>query len=131
MLIDSSVWINYLLGKKNAETDLLDRSFSIGLAHHICPPVFQEVLQGIKNEHAFETTKNILVEMDFLVLDSYYVAEEAAKIYRIVRKKGQTIRKPNDCLIAFYAIHFKLKLVHNDKDFEKIAKHTLLKTYST
>jgi predicted nucleic acid-binding protein len=130
MLIDSSVWINYLLGKKNKETDLLDKSFAIGLAHHICPPVFQEVLQGINKDSEFETTKNILIEMNFLNLDSYFAGEEAAKIYRLVRKKGITIRKPNDCLIAFYAMHFKLELVHNDKDFEKIAKYTTLKTYT-
>ena len=72
----------------------------------------------------------ILFLMDFLLLDSYYVAEEGAQIYRALRKKGVTVQKPNDCLIAFYAIHFKLELVHNDKDFDKIAKHTSLKVYA-
>ncbi len=69
------------------------------------------------------------VTVNFLNLDGYFVAEEAAKIYRTLRKKGITIRKPNDCIIAFYAIHFNLKLVHNDSDFDKIAKHTKLKIH--
>ncbi len=41
----------------------------------------------------------------------------------------KSINKPNDCQIAFYAIHFKEQLVHNDKDFVKIARHTSLKVY--
>jgi predicted nucleic acid-binding protein len=64
-----------------------------------------------------------------LQLDSYFVADEAASLYRSLRAKGITIRKPNDCIISFYAIHFKLMLAHNDTDFDKIAKYTSLKIY--
>ncbi|MFM7486247.1 MAG: PIN domain-containing protein, partial [Cytophagales bacterium] len=75
-----------------------------------------------------ESVKDLLMTCQFLQLDAYYVAENAASIYRLLRAKGVTIRKPNDCIIAFYAIQFKLELVHNDADFDKIAKHTSLKT---
>ncbi|MEQ8878296.1 MAG: PIN domain-containing protein, partial [Cyclobacteriaceae bacterium] len=54
---------------------------------------------------------------------------DAAKLYHSLRKKGTNIRKPNDCLIAWYAIHHDLTLVHNDQDFDLIAKHTPLKIY--
>ena len=49
-------------------------------------------------------------------------------LYRSVRKKGVTIRKSNDCLIAYFAISCKAVLLHNDGDFDKIAKHSSLKT---
>jgi predicted nucleic acid-binding protein len=131
MIFDSSVWINYAIGKSNTETNLLDASLQKGFPFQICPPILQEVLQGIREELDFKKTREVLFALDFLNLDSYYVAEEAATIYRLLRRKGITIEKPNDCIIAFYAIHFKLELVHNDKDFDKIARHTALKVYKT
>lgn len=127
MIIDSSVWINYFRGKSNRETELLDKSLSVGRPEHVCPPIFQEVLQGIREEIDYQKTRDTLFQMDFLQLDPYFAADNAASIYRLLRAKGVTIRKPNDCIIAFYAIHFKTELVHNDSDFNKIAKHTSLK----
>ena len=129
MLFDSSIWIDYFHGAQTFQTRALDKVFELVVKGYTCPPVFQEVLQGIKNDGNYIAVKESLVRFNFLQLDSYFVAEEAAKMYRMLRKKGVTIRKPNDCIIAFYAIHFDLLLVHNDSDFEKIAKHTSLKAY--
>lgn len=133
MLFDSSVWIDYLRGKVNPLTDLLDKSLNIrgNIPVSLCPPIFQEILQGMASDNEHELMKDLLLPLKFLNLDSYFVAEEGARLFRYLRKKGVTIRKPNDCLIAFYAIHFKTELVHNDRDFDKIAKHTSLKIYST
>ncbi|MBX2895314.1 MAG: PIN domain-containing protein [Cyclobacteriaceae bacterium] len=97
---------------------------------YLCPPIFQEILQGLNKEDNPVLIKDLLITCKFLNLDGYFCAEQSAILYRQLRDKGVTIRKPNDCLIAFYAIHFKLELVHNDKDFEKIAKYTALKTYA-
>ena len=57
------------------------------------------------------------------------MAVEAASLFRFLREKGVTIRKPNDCLIAVICILNSIELVHNDKDFTNIAKHTSLKIY--
>jgi predicted nucleic acid-binding protein len=54
----------------------------------------------------------------------------AAKLYRNLRKKGITIRKPNDCLIAYYAITNDIELVHNDSDFDLIAENSTLKIWN-
>ncbi len=129
MIFDSSVWINYSIGKKNGQTDLLDVYLQQGEQAYLCPPILQEVLQGIREPSEYSRVAGILHEMIFLRLDSYVVAEGAANLYRSLRAKGITIRKPNDCIIAFYAMHFKLMLAHNDADFDKIAKHTPLKVY--
>ena len=61
----------------------------------------------------------------FLLFHQY----NSALLYRSLRSKGVTFAKPKVCQIAFYAMHFKLDLVHNDIDFVKIAKHTSLKGY--
>ena len=49
-------------------------------------------------------------------------AIDAANIYRNCRKKGYTIRKSNDGMIAIIALAYKLELLHNDIDFENIAR---------
>lgn len=57
-------------------------------------------------------------------------AVSAANLYRTLRKKGVTIRKPNDCLIACYAIQHGVDLCYNDRDFDLIAQHSSLKIFS-
>jgi len=53
----------------------------------------------------------------------------AADWYRDLRKKSITIRKANDCLIAFYALHFDVALCHQDRDFDLIAGQTSLRIF--
>jgi predicted nucleic acid-binding protein len=131
MLFDTSIWIDYLKNVHSHETSLLDKELARykNIEAEICPPIFQEILQGIRSDVEYESIKDLLLTVNFLNLDGYHAAEGGAKIYRDLRKKGITMQKPNDCIIAFYAIHFNLKLVHSDSDFDKIAKHTNLKVY--
>ena len=133
MIFDSSVWIDYLKGVQSSKTNLLDLKLDMyeQVDVHLCPPVFQEVLQGIRLNEKYDMVRDLLLSSQFLKLDPYYVSEQGSDIYRKLRLKGITIRKPNDCLIATFAIHFGLELVHNDKDFDKIAKHTNLKIYKS
>jgi hypothetical protein len=61
-----------------------------------------------------------------LRLDPIEAAVEAAQLYGSLRKKGLTIRKPNDCLIAVHAIRYQMALCHDDSDFELIAAQSEL-----
>jgi predicted nucleic acid-binding protein len=131
MVFDSSTWIDFLNGKQSRNAALLQLQIREFYPVHICPPIFQEILQGIKNDERFEEVRDLVFGLNLLSLDPYFAVDGAISLYRKLRKEGSTVRKPNDCLIAFYAIHFKLMLVHNDKDFDKIAKHSALKIYST
>ncbi len=54
--------------------------------------------------------------------DEYLAAEGAAQIYRRLRRKGITIRKSNDCLIAWHAMENKIPILHKDRDFDKMAR---------
>ena len=53
--------------------------------------------------------------------------EEAAALYRFLRTKSFTIRKPFDCLISVIAMHHEIPILHNDRDFDHIARHTSLR----
>jgi predicted nucleic acid-binding protein len=53
-------------------------------------------------------------------------AESAAAIYRPCRRAGETIRSLNDCLVAAIALRNHIPVLHNDEDFDVIARHTEL-----
>ncbi|TAE36830.1 MAG: PIN domain nuclease [Runella slithyformis] len=130
ILVDTSVWINHFNGVMNAETSFLANGLDINprtLA--INATILQEVLQGAKSDGHFHVYEIVLANTTFLQLDLRAAAINAAQLYRGLRKKGVTIRKPNDCLIAYYALHFNIELCHNDVDFDLIAAHNNLKIW--
>jgi predicted nucleic acid-binding protein len=79
----------------------------------------------------FYDVKEALLNFSILDNNIMTVTNNAINIYRNLRKKGITIRKQNDCLIAAYAIYNGIQILHKDSDFEKIASNTKLKTYKT
>ncbi|MEQ9218615.1 MAG: PIN domain-containing protein [Cyclobacteriaceae bacterium] len=129
MIFDSSVWVEFLHKTDFYLAILLRNRLMANEDVFICPPIVQEVLQGIKSYGLFNEIQDLFSSLEQLPAFNYVSSIEAAKLYRSLRKKGTTIRKPNDCLIAWYAIHHDLTLVHNDQDFDLIAEHTPLKTY--
>ena len=46
----------------------------------------------------------------------------AADIYRQLRASGTTIRKTNDCIIAATVLEHDCELLHNDRDFNAVAR---------
>jgi predicted nucleic acid-binding protein len=128
LLFDTSVWIDFRNGIKSAETDLLDESL-IRNQVCFCPTILQELLQGIGSDKACLEMADAFTALHPLNLDPYAAALQSAQLYRSLRKKGVTIRKANDCLIAAYAIHFDFELCHNDSDFELIASNSSLKIW--
>ena len=55
--------------------------------------------------------------------------DDAAALYRRCRRQGETVRRLIDCLIASAAIRAGAPVLHNDADFEALARHTELRTY--
>ncbi len=130
VLVDTSVMIGYLQGKENDAVFrfqyILDNNIPFGINYSI----YQEVLQGVKTEKDFDKVKKYLDTQRFYSLkkekESY---ASAAKIYFKCRKKGITISSTIDCLIAQTAIENNLFLLHNDSDFDDIAKVVDLKIF--
>ncbi|WP_254561249.1 type II toxin-antitoxin system VapC family toxin [Dyadobacter diqingensis] len=127
-LFDTSVWVDFRNGVKTAQADLLTESLRANKVCY-CPIILQEFLQGIRIDRDFNQYEEDFKGLHPLILDPFYASTSAAQIYRSLRKKGITIRKANDCLIAYYAIHFDLELCHSDVDFEHIAENTSLKIW--
>lgn len=121
ILFDTTVWINYFKGKEYPTTELLSEYLKKDYTILVCPIILQEILQGIKDDDEYETVKESLLAIDILEIDSKHAAIGAAELYRSLRKKGITIRKSNDCIIAYYAIYFQVSLAHQDRDFDLIS----------
>jgi predicted nucleic acid-binding protein len=131
LLVDSSVWIDCFNPKVlTPEKLLLEQLISNDYPIFLCPVIYQEVLQGIKEEKPFRETKLILQQYRMINADLMHVTNYAVDLYRHLRKKGITIRKSVDCLIASYAILSNMHILHNDNDFIQIAKESKLKIYN-
>jgi len=128
LIVDSTVWIDFFNPKvKSSEKKFLSQLIQSNYPIYLCPIVYQEVLQGIREEKIFTEIKNILQHYRMLDIDLMYVTNYAVNLYRHLRKKGITIRKSVDCLIASYVILSDMELLHNDSDFINIAKESELK----
>jgi predicted nucleic acid-binding protein len=132
IIVDTSVWIDSF----NPKTKTLEKSVLIQLIQndnpvYLCPVIYQEILQGIREDKTFEHVKFILQQYRMIDLDLMHVTNHAIDLYRRLRKKGITIRKSMDCLIASYAILTDMYLLHNDSDFTHIASESKLKIYPT
>jgi predicted nucleic acid-binding protein len=120
LLIDTSVWIDFFKGIDTENVKIFTYYMENDFPVFICPVIIQEILQGIKSDKEYARVKDNLFALNVLNDDAIEAAIGAAEIFRILRKKGVTIRKSNDCLIAFYALKYSLKILHNDRDFDKI-----------
>lgn len=126
IFVDSSVWIDYFNGKSSPQVTKLDsllgvESVSTG------DLILVEVLQGFRNDKDYKIAKNLLTSLTvFNMLDSN-IAIKSADNFRALRKKGITVRKTVDSIIATFCIQNKLSLLHSDKDFKPFHKHLRLK----
>jgi len=120
IIVDTSVWISVLKDKtgKAGRAFRKKTSSDIIIFSHF---VQIELLQGAKDEFEFRQLD------DYLASQYYFEATEqtwrqAARIYFNLRRSGITIRSTIDCCIACIAIEAQALLLHQDRDFERIAE---------
>ena len=117
VIIDTTIWIDYLRGIQNRETEYLDREVKrqrFGLTDLI----LCETLQGIKDQQSFETVLRKLYEFEIFETGGTALAIEAARNFRRLRQQGHTVRKTIDCLIATFCLLEGHSLLHRDRDFD-------------
>lgn len=122
VLVDSSVWIDFLKNHSTLKTQLLEKLILDREDICICGFVFTEVLQGIKDEKQYISTKQHLSNLIYLE-DDVSTFDLGATIYRELRKQGLTIRNSIDCLIAATVIQHGTRLLDADRDYEFIDQH--------
>jgi len=129
IVVDTTVWIDFF-GAKGTPFDLhLTRLIEQGESLGLTDLVFCEVLQGIRDEMDFVRLRGILQSYPILRMRGLHLFEHAAGIYRDCRRRGFTIRKTIDCLIAATCLENDAELYHNDRDFDAIARVRDLKIH--
>jgi predicted nucleic acid-binding protein len=123
ILVDTGVWIDFFSGRPLPHVDTLEQLLQTGGDICICGIILAEVLQGIRLDADHTKTQEFFEPLLFLPMTRTTFLL-ASQIYRSLRKKGITIRAPMDCMIASVAIEHGVPLLHNDRDFDKIAKYT-------
>lgn len=130
ILVDTSVWIDYLNGVQNRHTDALDSGVVEGVVA-IGDLIFLEILQGIRNDRDYRKTRQILLALDQYEMFGKGMPEKCADNYRALRKKGITIRKTTDVIIATFCIEQKMPLLFLDRDFIPFVDHLGLSSVLT
>ena len=122
ILVDSSVWIDYLRGTASPQAEKLDALLgTVPLA--IGDLILTEVLQGCATDREFNSVKRTLSTLHTVNLGGLELAIEAAKNFRKLRALGFTVRKTIDTVIATRCIMDGLELLHSDRDFDPFEKH--------
>lgn len=126
VLVDTTVWIDFFRDRSEPHVVALQKMIEGDDDLCVCGVIFAEVLQGIRSDADYRKTKEYFDALILLPMHQMTFVR-AADIYRTLRKKGITIRKPVDCMIASVAIEHDLPLLHNDREFDQIAKSSELR----
>jgi hypothetical protein len=125
VLIDASVWIDFLNGVRTPETDWLDQQLPrqrLG----VLDLVVCEVLQGVASEAEAGMVLKELKRLEVFATGGLDLAVASARNYRLLRRKGRTVRKTLDCLpnclIATFCLLHGHTLLHCDRDFDPFEK---------
>jgi predicted nucleic acid-binding protein len=116
-IVDTTVWIDYLRGVQNKETDYLDQN----LGHErfgLTDLILCEILQGIDDEKSFTSVLQELRKFEMFETGGEGLAIESARNFRVLRRQGRTVRKTIDCLIATFCLSQRHSLLHRDRDFD-------------
>jgi predicted nucleic acid-binding protein len=127
VLVDTTVWIDFFSSNPSGQhVKALEKLIEGREDICLCGVILTELLQGIRDDFEFRQTRDLLANLIFLPMD-YAEYVRSAEIYRDLRRRGITIRKSVDCMIAAVAIEHDVALLHNDKDFIPIEKYCGLK----
>ena len=126
VIADTSVWVDFLRGRQAPHCDqmaaLLDEQVVA-----LCDRVLQDVLQGVTDERQFRRVRTRLLALPCFNLGGHTLALAAARNYRRMRRLGVTPRSATDVLIATFCVEEGHELLHNDRDFDFMARHIGLK----
>jgi predicted nucleic acid-binding protein len=126
VIVDSSVWIDAFQSKSTAHTFWLNAALSekqVGLTSLI----LCEVLRGIRFDRHFRQAEQRLLSLTVFEYTAAELAVAAAQNFRILQRRGITVRKTVDCLIATFCIAEGHELLHRDSDFDGFEEHLGLK----
>jgi predicted nucleic acid-binding protein len=128
-LVDTSAWVEYLRATGSGVHREVRRAIERERPVHTTDVVVMEILAGARDEGHAVQLRRLLFSFEFVPVDGLVDFEHAAALFRRCRRRGETVRSLNDCLIAAVAIRAGLDVLHSDRDFDAIARHCELELF--
>jgi len=126
VIIDSSAWIEYFQRPTGPTGDAV--AYVVRRRAAMTTDVVRlELMAGARSSTFALAIREALDACTDLAQQRLDDVEAAAELFVACRQAGETIRSSNDCLIAAIAIRNDVAVLHNDKDFDAIARHSSLK----
>jgi len=122
MLVDTSVWVDFFNDYASPESERLARAIGDGEPIALPGIVLTEILLGLKTEAEASRIADLLLAFDVVPEPTMADYRETARIYRLCRANGVTIRSTIDCLIAQLSIRDRLPVLTKDRDFNAISQ---------
>lgn len=122
IVVDASVWIDFFNGSSTPEVERLDALLGV-IPTAVGDLTLVEVLQGFRNERDAATARQLFQSLPVLAMLGAQNAYKAAENYRLLRRKGITVRKTIDGIIATACVEAKLPLLFSNRDFLPYVEH--------
>lgn len=129
IFVDTSVIVAVLRGEDTRESRIL-RKIEADYDEYFIPAIcVQEILQGARDENQWRLLKKYLETQRIITpknpVETHFAA---ARLFYLCRRQGVTVRSSVDCLIAQIVVEHDGRLLHSDRDFEKMKVVAKLKT---
>jgi predicted nucleic acid-binding protein len=130
VIADSSVWIEYFRATGSRANHAL-RELIATAADELATTevVIMELLAGARHDAEYRTVNRVAASVRLLPVEGLHDYVAAAELFRACRRRGLTIRRMADCLIAAVAIRTGAQILHQDHDFDSLAQHSRLRLY--
>ena len=130
IVVDTSAWIELLRGTDSPVHRRLRDALRGEEELCVTEVVVAEILAGTRSVPHAEDLRSMLLGFTLLPLNGLDGFEQAAALYRACRWAGETIRSVADCLVAVPAIAAGAPVLHSERDFAALARHTPLQVVS-
>jgi predicted nucleic acid-binding protein len=122
VLVDTSVWADFLNGHPSPEADALAELLNGEDDVCTCGLIVTEVFQGLRRDDTREQIARLFREATFLEPAGFDLYLRAAELFRQLRQRGRTVRSAADCIIAAIAEEAGCYLLFRDRDLRTIVE---------
>lgn len=128
IVVDSNTWADFFNGATNPHAEHLASALENEDDVAVLAIIVTEVLQGFRTDAGFESARRVLVALP-MIQPTTETHVRAARLFRLLRRKGVTVRGAVDCIVAQTCLDSGAELLSPDSDFEHIARHTPLRLW--
>jgi len=123
---DTSAWIDLARGIDASHVRFLQKELD---NHKVITTdvIIHEFLRGFRDDGDYEKATKMMCALKYIPFWGKQNMLRVSDNYRLLRKRGITIRKPNDVVIATFCLENDLPLLHNDQDFDYMEQYLGLK----